>query len=140
MPAHAPLPLRLIAPADWPALVETLSPSERAAARSSGFRAEAGSFAFVLGDGGEPSGVLAGGAGAAALRPLAARLPQGEYRLDPWPEEIDPEQAAVAWAAGLYRFDRYKRAGADRPETRADRLRLGPGGGDLQRLLDWRGT
>ncbi len=110
-------PIHLMTAAEWRTLGETLPPEARAAARAAGFHGEPGSHVLVFDAVGDPSGVLAGRAagpaGAVALRGLAARLPGGDYELKPAPSEIDGDRAAIAWAAGLYRFDRYKRPPSD---------------------------
>jgi leucyl aminopeptidase len=111
------VPVRLMTTADWRADRDTLSPAARTGAGIAGFRGEPGTHALVLGGAGNLvevlAGRVAGPAGAVALRGLAARLPEGDYRLAPVPPEIDGERAAVEWAAGLYRFDRYKRPPSD---------------------------
>ena len=45
------------------------------------------------------------------LRTLAGKLPAGDYALSKLPKGLDPEQAALAFALGTYRFDRYKKHG-----------------------------
>jgi len=60
---------------------------------------------FGLGDRGD----------AQTFRALAAKLPAGEYRIASAPAEISPEQIALAFALGSYRFDRYKKKKDDRP-------------------------
>lgn len=45
------------------------------------------------------------------LRTLAGKLPAGDYALSKPPKGLDPEQAALAFALGTYRFDRYKKHG-----------------------------
>ena len=54
-------------------------------------------------------------ADAQTFRALAAKLPAGEYRIASAPAEISPEQIALAFALGSYRFDRYKKKKDDRP-------------------------
>jgi leucyl aminopeptidase len=74
----------------------------------------------LLADGaGGVAGVLFGvgpraGARAMAMRALPAKLPPGLYAYQALPEGIDPTSAALAFALGGYRFDRYK-AKADSP-------------------------
>ena len=51
------------------------------------------------------------------VRGLPARLPTGEYCFEMTPIDFDPDQAALAWALGAYRFDRYKRE-PDEPPAR----------------------
>ena len=45
------------------------------------------------------------------LRALAGKLPAGDYALSKLPKGLDAEQAALAFALGTYRFDRYKKHG-----------------------------
>ncbi len=45
------------------------------------------------------------------FRTLAGKLPAGDYALARLPRGVDPEQAALAFALGTYRFDRYKKKG-----------------------------
>ena len=48
------------------------------------------------------------------FRALAAKLPQGDYRITP-PAPFPMDQIALAFALGSYRFDRYKAHGGKRP-------------------------
>lgn len=67
---------------------------------------------------------------------LADRLPDGDYHLaEPLPKEA-ASQFAFGWAYGLYRFERYRRAGA----TRSVQLRLPAGvdAAEVERL--WAAT
>jgi leucyl aminopeptidase len=113
----ASIPIHLMTEDEWRARRDSLSPEARAAAHGAGFRGEPGSLAIVRDSEGDSSAVLAGrseGATAAAsLRGLAGRLPGGEYELSPPPADIEGDRAAVEWAAGRYRFDRYKRASSE---------------------------
>ncbi len=114
MPESAPIAIRLVAAPAWEVARTGLSARERSATTSTGFRAEPGSFALVATDDGDPCGVLAGAVegsvGMGSLRALSARLPAGQYVLDPWPEAFEADRAAIEWAAGLYRFNRYRSA------------------------------
>jgi leucyl aminopeptidase len=112
-----PIPIHLMTATDWRDRRETMPERTRAAARSAGFGAEPGSYCIVADAAGDPCAILAGraagAAGVAALRALAARLPDGDYRLAPAPPDIDADRASTEWAAGLYRFDRYRRPSKD---------------------------
>ena len=104
-------PIRLVAAAQAEARWSRRCPV-RCAARQ-GWPASAARRARSLtlaGEGG-PELVLAGlgaGSGAMALRALPARLPAGLYALEPRDAGPAPADAALAFALGAYRFDRYK--------------------------------
>jgi leucyl aminopeptidase len=65
---------------------------------------------YGLGDGG-PNG---------AFRMLPAKLPAGVYRIAARPVPVPADVIALAWALGSYRFDRYKKAGGERPRLLAE--------------------
>ena len=65
---------------------------------------------FGLGAGGDPM----------AFRALAAKLPAGTYRIAGAPQGMTGEQAALAFALGSYRFDRYKAHGGEKPKLLAE--------------------
>ena len=90
----------------------------KAFAELSDFKAKAGQVLVVPDTAGGIDRVLLGlGAGgdAQGFRVLAARLPAGDYRIASAPAEIAPDQIALAFALGSYRFDRYKKKGERRP-------------------------
>ena len=133
--AEPATPIRLVAPAEAEAVVEALPPPLRAQAKLAKFRGRAGETLTLAGEAG-PELVLAGvgEAGAAmALRALPVRLPPGLYALAPRDGAPaggpSPGEAALAFALGAYRFDRYKK---DRGEAGA-RLAC-PDGVDLAEL------
>jgi len=68
---------------------------------------------IVPGPDGAPARVLLGLGLApgdpAAFRTLAGRLPAGRFRLEGTPGGLAPLDAAIAFALGLYRFERYRR-------------------------------
>ena len=47
---------------------------------------------------------------ARAFRDLAGRLPAGDYRLESTPAGLAPNDVAIAFALGVYGFDRYRKA------------------------------
>lgn len=122
MSKSSPLAIRVISAADWAAGKCLLSGAEEAAAKAAKFRGEPGSHAVVLTAEGEIDSVLAGGlpnaGGVAMMRGLAAKLPDADYSLEPWPIGFDPDRAAVEWVCGLYRYDRYKSQPAKGSRTR----------------------
>ncbi|AAK24899.1 leucyl aminopeptidase family protein [Caulobacter vibrioides] len=60
-------------------------------------------------------GVGSGRADLSLLRGLAGKLPAGDYALSRLPKSLDGEQAALAFALGTYRYDRYKKRGEPIP-------------------------
>ena len=124
-------PIRLVAAAEAEAVVEALPAALRGQAKLARFRGKGGEALTLAGEAG-PELVLAGlgaGGGAMALRALPARLPAGLYALEPRETGPAPADAALAFALGAYRFDRYKK---DRGEAGA-RL-VCPDGVDLAEL------
>jgi len=87
----------------------------RTYAAANKFSGKTGQVLAVPGSSGAVEQVLLGtGASRVDLslfRTLAGKLPAGEYALSKLPKGIDPEQAALAFALGTYRFDRYKKKG-----------------------------
>jgi leucyl aminopeptidase len=129
---HAPsTPIRLFDVGGWAARARSLDRDSRAALASARFAGKTGEVAVLRSADGALQEVFAGTgegqASAAMFRTLAAKLPSGDYRIEGEPPG-DPNEAAVAWAQGAYRFDRYKR---DRGEEPA-RLVI-PTGADLGR-------
>jgi leucyl aminopeptidase len=113
----APAPVTAIAEAAWPALLDSRPPAIARLAEISGFKARSGQVLVVHGADGEIAEVLFGiGAGAdpQVFRALAARLPAGDYALGPV-DGIDAGEAALAFALGSYRFDRYRKRGEAGP-------------------------
>ena len=102
-PGEAATPIALVTEAGWEAVRGALDAVARSACEIAGFKGKAGQVAVLPG---EATRVLYGaGEGAMSLRALPGKLTAGAYRLegaDPIPEQ------ALAWALGLYRFDRYK--------------------------------
>ncbi len=124
-------PIRLVAAAEAEGAIEALPAPLRGQAGLARFRGKAGEALTLAGEAG-PELVLAGvgdGAGAMGLRALPGRLPAGLYALEPRKAGPAPIDAALAFALGAYRFDRYKK---DRGEAGA-RL-VCPDGVDLVEL------
>jgi len=130
------IPVFLLTEEDADAYLERAPGFVRAYAELQQFSGKAGQVLAVPSSGGTIDRVLAGlglsaDADAMALRGLAAKAPGGDYRLAaPLPQRIDPQQAAIAFGLGAYRFDRYKRAKDARPV----RL-IAPEGADLAAAL-----
>jgi leucyl aminopeptidase len=98
----------------------------RAFAETAEFKAKAGQALLVPGEDGKLQHVVFGLGPADApldpmtLRALAARLPAGDYRIAQAPAGLDREQAALAFALGSYRFDRYKKKLGERARLVAE--------------------
>ncbi|MDB6178105.1 leucyl aminopeptidase family protein [Paracoccus sp. Z330] len=58
----------------------------------------------------------------------ARKLPAGTWRIAAMPDGLNPEEAALAWLLGQYRFTRYKGQPADGPEL------VAPDGVDAARI------
>src|SRR5438067_7433122 len=104
------IPVHLVRVSAWEAFAETQPEPVRSAAALAKFTAKAGQLALApTGDGAVERVLfgLADDADAMALRGLAAKLPPGDYAFAEVPERIAPGEAALAWALGTYRFDRY---------------------------------
>ena len=103
--------------------VEAFLAQKRAAVRTyaaaNTFTGKAGQVLAVPGASGAIERVLFGlgsnrGGGRVDLslfRTLAGKLPAGQYALTRIPRGVDPGEAALAFALGTYRFDRYKKKG-----------------------------
>jgi leucyl aminopeptidase len=88
-------------------------PRDLAMARAQRFKGQAGALVLVAGADGALQRVWFGLGKAArpdamALRGLAARLPDGDYRLEVSRDGVALELLALGWALGTYLFDRYK--------------------------------
>lgn len=114
------IPVHLISSAADPAL-EGLREAERNWLAAQGWSGKQGSVLLLPNGEGSLAGVLLGTGGKdwAAETPLLPgvlpnALPEGDYRFaSPLP---DPELAALAFLAGLYRFDRYKTSNGVKPK------------------------
>ena len=125
------VPIRLLGAADAPAGLAALPPGQRAQAELAKFKGKAGEVALLADETG-PALALAGlgdGAGASPLRALPAKLPAGFYSLEPREGGPAAADAALAFALGAYRFDRYKQKHGE-PGARL----VAPAGVDLDEL------
>jgi len=114
----------LVANAEWEALAARQPEAVRALAAVDRFNGHAGQMLLLRNAAGGVDRVLFGlgdgnGAGAMAIRELAARLAAGHYAIDRSPADLDPDQIALAWTLGAYRFDRYKQSRGDAAPTLA---------------------
>lgn len=98
-----PIPIALVRESGWEALRGTLDTNARSACDIAGFKAKPGQAVVLPGE--APRVLYGAGADPMALRALPSKLHGGDYAL----EGADPTfEQALAWAMGLYRFDRYK--------------------------------
>ena len=109
---------------DWPEIVLRLDADARATAAVAGFNGESHQIALIPDRGGHLAQVLVGlGAGvdpgAMLFRGLAGRLPARTYRLEVVPPGARPDDIAIAFAQGAYRFDRYKKTTVPAPRLSA---------------------
>ncbi len=111
------VPVHLLREADAEAAVAALGPQGRGLAAAQGFKGKAGQILLVPDPEGGHDQVLfgLGQARASGVRALAAKLPQGTYQIATSPQDITPDEAALAFALGSYRFDRYKKKPDERP-------------------------
>ncbi|PIB93672.1 M17 family metallopeptidase [Caulobacter sp. FWC2] len=109
------IPVHPVSEAELEAFLARKRGPVRTYAAANTFSGKAGQVLAVPGSNGAVEQVLLGtGAGRGDLslfRTLAGKLPAGEYALSKLPRGVDPEQAALAFALGTYRFDRYKKRG-----------------------------
>ena len=106
-------PLQPIRPDALEAWLADRPPMVRALAETAKFTGKPGQVLLLPGEDGGYARALVGfpadgATDLTALRALPARLPAGDYVFDDLPEGVDATDAAVAWALGAYRFDRYK--------------------------------
>jgi len=112
------VPVRAFREKDLADYLETAPAFVKAFAELSEFKAKAGQLLVVPNETGGMAQALfgLGAAGdAQAFRALAAKLPAGDYRLAAAPDDLAPDQVALAFALGSYRFDRYKKKGEKQP-------------------------
>ena len=105
------VPIRLVTEENWAEISGGLDAMARAFAGATGFDGKPGSLALLPGSDGAVTAVLFGietgqDADPFAVARLATALPKGLYRLSDLPAE--PALAALAFALGTYRFDRYR--------------------------------
>jgi len=119
----AVIPVRALLESETGAALDAAPPQAKAFAAISDFKGKAGQVLTVPGADGALASVLFGlGAGGdpMAFRALAAKLPAGIYKITHAPKDLAPDQMALAFALGSYRFDRYKAHGADKPKLLAE--------------------
>jgi leucyl aminopeptidase len=119
----AAIPIHAVLEADLEGALAKAGAFVNAIAALSQFKAKAGQVLLVPGEDGALRRVLLG-LGASpdpmAFRGLPSKLTAGAYRIEDAPEGLDRQQAALAFALGSYRFDRYKTPKDDRPALVAE--------------------
>ncbi|HEY3179911.1 MAG TPA: leucyl aminopeptidase family protein [Casimicrobiaceae bacterium] len=104
-------PITPVSAAALPAWLEQ-HPQSREWIASIGFKADAGTFAFVPSGNGRPATVIASpaeGASVYAFGDLPMALPEGTYVLELDETDVRPTDAALGWALGSYAFNAYKK-------------------------------
>ena len=107
------VPIHAILESELAAALDAAPPIARALASVQEFKAKAGQVLVAPDADGAVERVLFGLGAANALDPMSFRalpskLPGGDYRIDQAPESLPRDLAALAFALGSYRFDRYK--------------------------------
>jgi len=134
------IPVHPLFEAEVEAFLAARRPAVRAIAAQNQFRAKAGQVLAIPGPGGQVERVLMGLGTRAAVDPglfrgLAAKLPAGDYALARLPRGLDAAEAAVAFALGLYRFDRYRKRPASQNGGEAGPRLVAPKGVDVAAVL-----
>ncbi len=119
----AVLPVHALRPARLESFLTDAPPFVTGYAALREFKAKPGQVLIVPGQDGALAVVLLGlgdKGGASSFRALGAALPAGDYRIESAPADLDPSQAALSFALGTYRFDRYRKAREAGPRLVAD--------------------
>ncbi|WP_168077784.1 M17 family metallopeptidase [Caulobacter sp. SSI4214] len=113
------IPVQPLAEGEVEAFLARKRTPVRTYAAANRFTGKAGQVLAIPGPSGAVELVLLGlGSGrpdVSLLRGLAGKLPAGDYALAKLPKGVDASQAALAFALGTYRFDRYKKRGEPIP-------------------------
>jgi leucyl aminopeptidase len=125
------VPLRLVRPGEVEAVLGGLAAPLKAQAELAKFAGKSGQVAQLVGDAGVALALAGLGEESAAmpLRALPAKLAPGYYALEPRADGPTPQDLALAWALGAYRFDRYRKQHGE-PVARL----VAPAGVDLGEL------
>ncbi len=107
--------------------LDQLDPAGRAWVRTSGFTAKLAEICVIPNPDGSIKTVLAGwgdeksrARGRFHMASIAAKLPEGDYRIESGLNQQERNEAALAWLLGSYRFDRY----ASKPAIKARLVEL----------------
>ncbi|MEZ5460871.1 M17 family metallopeptidase [Dokdonella sp.] len=130
--SRSPTPLIAVDEKTCAELLEQLGEQAARICADNDFKGQNGRFLVVPDPAGKGSILLAGcnsRDGIYALSSLPQRLPEGDYEMDPRGLPLDPDQTALGWALGAYRFTRYRRALREPARLRVDdetRARVAP--------------
>ncbi|MGZ3375841.1 MAG: leucyl aminopeptidase family protein [Phenylobacterium sp.] len=105
------IPVHAVLEREAGSALDAAPPGAKAYAAITEFKGKAGQVLLVPGADGALASVLFGlgdGEDPMAFRTLAAKLPAGVYRIARTPTRMTPDQVALAFALGSYKFDRYK--------------------------------
>ena len=108
------IPISAVSAATLPGWLEA-HPQSREWIAAIGFKAEPRTFAFIAGNGGRPSAVLASptdGASVWAFSGLPMALPEGAYALELGDQDPPLADAALGWALGSVCFHAVQEAEA----------------------------
>lgn len=109
------LPLHAVTSSSFSLWLDAAPEAWRTWLAATGFSGAEGQMAHLPGAGGERQAAITGlgeEASVFSLARLASSLPAGTYRLEPGQSGLTPNDAALGWALGAYRFDRFKEAAA----------------------------
>ena len=112
-------PLWAVPQGQYPVWLEQCDQPTKAWLDSCGFEAKPGKSTLLPGTDGALAGALAVLSEPTQPWDLASaygRLPEGDWRLEPFPADQDPGPLVLGWALASYRFDRYRQR--DRKERR----------------------
>jgi leucyl aminopeptidase len=108
-------PICAVAASAYPSWLASQPAAIRTWLEGSGFEAKAGRATLLPGADGAPGGalvLLSEPAEPWDFAALRARLPNGDWRLEPGPTAFDLGAAALGWALASYRFERYRKSEA----------------------------
>jgi len=111
------VPVRAVLESETASVLDAAPPGGKAYAALHEFKGKSGQVLLVPGADSTLASVLFGlgeRADAMAFRALAAKLPAGAYQIARAPQGVDRQAAALAFALGSYKFDRYKAHSAER--------------------------
>ncbi|MET0336361.1 MAG: leucyl aminopeptidase family protein [Caulobacter sp.] len=123
----AVVPIHVLRPAALESFLADATPFVAGYVALKEFKAKAGQVLVVPGEDGALAFALLGlgeTGGASNFRALGAALPADEYHIETAPADLDHAQAALAFALGTYRFDRYRKAREAGPRLVTDGVDL----------------